>query len=376
MLRVTALPPLVVLLSIYRAESLTGTPCSQGTCFAQLPELCGSITSLPAAPATALSKLCGGAGDFPYTYQYDPANTSAATFHQYFSDAREATPLGFARVVLEASFNSANPGLGRGGPISSTPWTSAGPVLQIRAARRFAARAYMLAAETTLDISSVDGINVNDLSADIVLSLLLNRTVSGARGFCGFCGTWLARLLNDAVLPNHTTAAAVPLFLANNYPGYPDSGGLTHVLNTVPTVLPETGELVYATQDAYFSYEFVRCDDRHTPLDLREMLRAIVAHNASKVICVPPEDDRLYFPRLELQADHVHGNATVQLDRTWGAWAQVADKSTDFGGWVNRTLALFGCPTADDGVGNFYYYMLVAAPFNRFVPAEPTMIVA
>jgi hypothetical protein len=358
--QLTALLVILLLNSTPLSQGLNGTPCSQGSCFAQLPELCGSVTPLPSAPAAALSRLCGGVGDFPYKYDYDPANTSRATFAHYFSDADKTTPVGFARAVLEASFDAANAELGSG---CNTTWEAAGPVLQIRAARRFAARTYMLAAETTLDMANVDGIG--DLSADAVLSLLLNRTVSGARGFCGFCGVWLARLLNDVVLPSHTKAAAVPLFLANNYPGYPASGGLTHVLNTVPTVLPETGEVVYATQDAYFSYEFVRCDDRHTPLDLREILRAIIARNASDVICVPFPDDRLYFPRLEVAADHVNGNATVELQRTWGAWAQVADKSAPFGAWVNRTLALFGCPTADDdGVGNFYYYLLVPAPFN------------
>lgn len=370
----TQLTALATLLSnSAMCQSLSGVPCSEGSCFAQLPELCGSITPLPPAHAAALSSLCGGVGDFPYKYDYDPANTSAATFAKYFSDAKKATPVGFARAVLEASFNAASADLGT----SCTPsfnttctWETAGPVLQVRAARRFAARTYMLAAESTLDMASVDGIG--DVSADAVLSLLLNRTVSGARGFCGLCGIWLARLLNDVVLPSHTKAAAVPLFLANNYPGYPTSGGLTHVLNTVPTVLPETGQLVYATQDAYFSYEFVRCDDRHTPIDLREMLAAIIARNVSDVVCVPHLDDRLYFPRLEVQADHVHGNATVELQRTWGAWAQVGDKSAPFGAWVNRTLALFGCPTTDDdGVGNFYYYLLVLARSTRCVLTRP-----
>lgn len=278
----------LVALAVRTAGGLTGTPCSQGTCFAQLHELCGSTIPLPAAPAATLSQLCGGAGDFPYTYAYDPANTSTVTFKQYFMDAQQATPRGFARAVLEASYNSAAVELAHGG---DNAWAAADSVLQVRTARRFAARAYMLAAETTLDMANVDGIE--NISADVLLSLLLNRTVSGARGFCGFCGVWLARLLNDAVLPNHTKATAVPLFLGNNYPGYPNSGGLTHVLNTVPTILPKTGELVYATQDAYFSYEFVHCDDRYTPLDLRDMLRAIIARNVSKVICVPPADDRL-----------------------------------------------------------------------------------
>ena len=351
---------------------LSGTTCTVGSCFAQLPALCGSSAALAPDHAAALGRLCtpatgcptGGSGtcDFPYDYGYDPANTSLAAFQDYFSDVQAATPRGFARALLEASFDSATEQVGS---CAAGSFGAAEPALQIRAARRFAARAYVLAAETTLDMAGVDGIN--SLGADQVLSLLLNRTVSGARGFCGFCGQWLATLLNDAVLPNGTATPAVTLNLANNYPGYPNSGGLTHVLNTVPTPGPG-GELIYATQDAYFSYEFVRCSDRSTPLDLREMLRAIARRNVSE-ICVPPADDRLYFPRLELAADHAAGNASVVLTRTWGAWAQVADKSSDFGGWVNRTLAMFGCPTEDDGVGNFYYYMLVASWGGKIDPA-------
>ena len=232
-MRVAALAALTTLFSHNAVESLIGTPCSQvrlitttcredfqythvlayysnsmilitvcnvrpqGTCFAQLPELCGSTAVLDAAPAAALSQLCSSAvGDFPYTYDYDPANTSVATFQQYFSDAQDATPVGFARALLAASYNSANAAPGGNG---INTWEEADAVLQIRAARRFAAHTYMLAAETTLDMANVNGIG--DLSADTVLSLLLNRTVSGARGFCGFCGVWLARLLNEVVLP-------------------------------------------------------------------------------------------------------------------------------------------------------------------------------
>jgi hypothetical protein len=345
---------------LHGAEGLTGTPCAQGSCFAQLPALCGSSATLPAAHAATLGLLCGEPNEFPYVYDYDPANTSQATFAQYFKDAQANTPQGFARALIEASYNTATPELRSDGSCGGAPstWATAGTVLQVRAARRFAARAYMLAAETTLDMANVGGIG--DLSADEMLSLLLNRTISGARGFCGLCGVWLSRLLNDAVLPNHTAAAAVPLYLANNYPGYPESGGLTHVLNTVPMLLPGTEELIYATHDAYFSYEFVHCSDHSAPLDLREMLRMIIARNVSD-ICVPPPDDRLYFPRLELQADHAHANASVSIHRQWGGWASLADKTTDFGAWVNRTLALFGCPTSEeDSVGNFYYYMLVA----------------
>ena len=129
----------------------------------------------------------------------------------------------------------------------------------------------------------------------------------------------------------------------------------------VPTARLPSGKIVYATHDAYFSYEFVHCSDRSTPLDLREMLRAIVSKNVSD-ICVPPGDDRLYMPRLNLIADHAAGNAKLVLDRTWSGWKQVADKTTAMGAWVNKTLGLFGCPTAaEDPVGNLYYYLLVAS---------------
>lgn len=80
----------------------------------------------------------------------------------------------------------------------------------------------------------------------------------------------------DSAAVRSSPPPAVPYFLANNYPGYPTSGGLTHVLNTVPVALD--GMTVFATQDAYFSYEFVECADHSRPLDLRCALCLVWRH--------------------------------------------------------------------------------------------------
>ena len=368
---VVLMPRLVVGLSLR-------TRCTHGSCKVQLPGLCGSSAELAPEHAAALERLCtpvagcptgtGETCDFPYKYGYNAINTSCGTFWGYYDDAENATPKGFARALLEASFDSEQvEGRSRSTVGSGRSFAALEPALQIRAARRFAAQAFVLKKNATLTIDPLDDLL---LGADQVLSLLLNRTVSGAQGYCGFCANWLTKLLNDAVLPQGTETPAFTLNLANNFPG---SGGLTHVANTVPTPGPE-GNLIYATQDAYFNYEFVRCSDRSTPLDLREMLRAIASRNVSE-ICVPPADDRLHFPRLAIAIDtidHSARNASVVLNQTETVptdgptggdrtWPRVADKSTVFGSWVNQTLELFGCPTEDDEVGNLYYYMLVAS---------------
>lgn len=87
------------------------------------------------------------------------------------------------------------------------------------------------------------------------------------------------------------------------------------------------------------------------------MLRAIFARNTSR-ICVPTVDDRLYFPRLQLSS--ANDSSEVTLTRDWAGFGSLRDKTTAFGAWVNRTLALFGCPADDEAVGNWYYYTLVA----------------
>ena len=95
----------------HKTASLDGTACLQGACFSQLPNLCGSGASLPSAKhATALAALCAdaaSAGDYPYLWDYDPANTTAATFDGYFKHAQSSTPTGFARALIEAEFAAA-----------------------------------------------------------------------------------------------------------------------------------------------------------------------------------------------------------------------------------------------------------------------------
>ena len=59
------------------------------------------------------------------------------------------------------------PGVGTGS------FAEASEAVKIRAARRFAARAYVLAAESTLDMASDP--NINRLSADVFTTLLLVR---------------------------------------------------------------------------------------------------------------------------------------------------------------------------------------------------------
>jgi hypothetical protein len=198
---------------------------------------------------------------------------------------------------------------------------------------------YLLAANVPLDVSN----KLGDwpFEVDAATTSLLNRTTANSfAGFCGEAGNFLANVINTAVTQTRATDStrccwdrstqpcntsadcdaggegcvvsgtvtkkygkancamagpsssskiltappAVPYFLANNYPGYPTSGGLTHVLNTVPMVVD--GELVYATQDCYFSYEFVHCADSSRPWDLRSMLRAIIARQVAD-LCVP-----------------------------------------------------------------------------------------
>lgn len=89
------------------------------------------------------------------------------------------------------------------------------------------------------------------------------------------------------------------------------------------------------------------------------MLKAILGRQVSE-LCVPDEDNRLYLPRIELSANKMANTSQVGLTRTWEGFGSLRDKSTPFGSWVNRTLALFGCPTEDAVVGNWYYYLLVA----------------
>lgn len=389
-----------------------GSRCTVESCFAQLPELCGSPLELSPPYAAHLDALCNMPDhnlDFPYSYDYDPATTFTA---QALADELDAqnhtTPPGFTRELIVQSWAAAV--LDQSSPYVSGNFSDAPVWAQVRWARRWAAKMYLLASDAPLDVSNKLAKAHWPFEVDAVTTSMLNRsTANSFAGFCGEAGNFLASVINTAVMdrtarqmccwdrfsePCQTSAdcdsggegcvpsgtvtkkygvvhcvvltphsqtgvapPAVPYFLANNYPGYPDSGGLTHVLNTVP--MEVDGQLVYATHDAYFSYEFVHCSNTSLPWDLRAMLKTILARQVSD-LCVPDEDNRLYIPRMFLSHNETANTSEVTLFQTWEGFGSIKDKSTQFGSWVHKTLALFECPTAEDDVGNWYYYLLVA----------------
>lgn len=286
------------------------TQCTVGSCFAQLPDLCGAPISISSVYAAHFATLCDNpslGSDFPNRYSYNPANSPKSALALALAGQNASTPAGFTRELLAQSWaaavldksggEAAGHGYLRGEFAQAPVWA------QVRYARRWAARIYLLAADTTLDVSNK--LSSDTFMLDAVTSSLLDRsTANSFAGFCGEAGNYLAHVINDAVtlhapmrccwnrftqpcnvssdcdsggegcvasgtktakygiarctivetsvagdITAHMLEAppAVPYFLANGYPGYPDSGGLTHVLNTVPMMLD--GKLIYATQD-------------------------------------------------------------------------------------------------------------------------------
>jgi hypothetical protein len=51
---------------------------------------------------------------------------------------------------------------------------------------------------------------------------------------------------------------------------------------------------------------------------------------------------------MQLSANTSAGTSEVTLVHDWQAFGSIRDKTTPFGAWVNRTLAMFGCPTDDE----------------------------
>lgn len=148
--------------------------CTLGSCFAQLPVLCGSQQALPPAVSAHLQALCSNSSEgFPYSYDYNPAETSRAELAAVFEDAHP--PPNFTRALIAGTFAAMAAESGPDGVDGSGfhSWETAPQWLQVRVARRWAAHMYLLAADSGLDVSSrID----NSIPVDSIVSVLLNRT--------------------------------------------------------------------------------------------------------------------------------------------------------------------------------------------------------